>query len=110
MQSSPALTTPYIQLHQQAMCRLVQAIQHQPAPGIGNSRFKITGGAITLHKPLKRTAKITAQAVGLKELPIAKARTIPEAETRQKIIIIQRHRLAERGPAGRTRLRSCGRM
>src|SRR5260221_12242849 len=86
------------------MCRLVQPVQHQPAASIGYSRCKTTGGVITLHKVLKRTGQITAQAVGLKKLPIVKAGTIAQAKARQKIILIQRQRLAERLQAGRTRL------
>src|SRR5258707_12278366 len=90
------------------MCRLVQPVQHQPASSKGYSRCKITAGVITLHKALKRTGQITAQAVGLKKLPIIKAGTIAQAKARQKIIIIKRHRPAERLQAGMTRLGSRG--
>src|SRR5437899_3885156 len=58
-----------------------------------------------MYKTFERRGKFTAQAIGLKELPVVKVGTIAQAEACQKVIAIQCHRLGEWFQASWTYLR-----
>ena len=79
------------------MGRLVQGIQGQPAPGVGNGHLVLSQGAVSPHQPLQGRGQLLAEALGLEELPLVKGRAVAEAEAAHKVPPIQLDRLGQ-GP------------
>ncbi len=91
------VTGPGVQLHQPDMRRLVQGIEREPAPGVGNGLIELVPTASCPADLLQGAGQIAATTFGLEELPVIELGAVTEGEARQEIIAIERHRLIERG-------------
>jgi hypothetical protein len=63
---------PGVQLHQLAMCLLVQRIERQPAPCIAYGQFELALGRVPTFQSLQRAGQLAMQDLGLEQLPIIK--------------------------------------
>jgi hypothetical protein len=73
--------------------RLVQVIQGQPAPAVGDGLLPLLERAVAVTEPLQRAGQLAAQFLGLEELPVIKSRAVAQGEPRQEIVAVQPHRL-----------------
>jgi hypothetical protein len=64
---------------------LVQRIQRQPAPGIGDGQGVVALATVTTDQSLQGRGQCLALTLSLKELPLVESGTIWEAETGQEV-------------------------
>ncbi len=98
------LPGPRIQLHQLAMRRLVQCVERQPAPRIGNRRFVLRPIGMPPDQVLQCFGQQVTQPLGFKELPLVEFGTVGQAEARHEISVVKIHRGLQGGGALRTQM------
>src|SRR5947209_19119637 len=104
MQRTTTLTSPGIELHKQAIGRLVQAIKGQPSPTIADGHLEIAHGTVARDQTFQYRRIITAHAISLKELPVVKVGTIAQAKASHEAFTIQFDCLCQRADTGGTHL------
>ena len=94
---------------------LVQGVQRQPAPGVGNSGVEVTLRGVVIGQAHQRVRQVIAQPFGLEELPVVEVSAVAQGETAQEVVSVQLRRLFQKrhaigtGLGGRmlVRLRGC---
>jgi hypothetical protein len=94
-QSGGTLTGLGVQLHQMPVDWLVQRVERQPAPGVGDGRLVFPLGAVSAHQSLQRARQFIPQSLGLEELPLVVRRAVAQREPGHKVVAIQLHRLLQ---------------
>jgi hypothetical protein len=89
-QGGGALARSGVQPHQVTVGRLMQWVERQPAPGVGNGRLVCPLVAVAAHQSLEGRGQLPAQPLGLEELPVVKVGAIAQREAGQKVPTVRR--------------------
>ena len=103
-QSGRPLAGLDVELHQEAVGRLVHGINRQPAPAAGYSHLGHSLGTMATRQSLERAAQFSAEALALERLPVVECGAVTQRETGHKVVAIQGSCLLQRGKAGQTHL------
>src|SRR5262249_39431306 len=90
------LARPGIQLHQEAVGRLMQAIKRKPPAGEGDRWLILSAGAMTARQLLQCAGELAAESLSLQILPIFEGIAVAQAKPGQKVILVQGDRLSQR--------------
>ncbi len=67
---------------------------------VGDGLVKVAQGALAAHQPLQHARELAAQMLRLIELPVLEVRAVPNAESGQEVVAVDRRRLSQRTDAG----------
>ena len=88
-----------MELHDQALGRLVQRIERQPASRVSEGGIVFTSARQPLRQLLQRGGQLQPQALSLEGLPGIELDGICEGEAGQEVGAVQSHRFGEGGQA-----------
>ena len=75
------------------MGRLVQRVQGQPAPGLGDGSLPLAQSTAAAREPLQGDSQLPAQTLRLEKLPVVEGDAVTQAEACHEIVAVQRRGL-----------------